>query len=92
MKILFGIIGALLALFILIFGVLIGTKAIGFQAVAVIALGIMIVAGIFVWKKHAKNEIVRSAAFGVFTGSIVYLALIFIAKTIVFSLISGLIK
>ncbi len=89
-KILFGIIGALVALFIFVATVVLLTGLIGFQAVAVLALGLMIVVSFICWKKFAKNEIVRDISFGALCGSLVYLVLIFLFKTIIFSLLGGI--
>lgn len=89
-KILFGIIGALAALFIFVANILLLTGLIGFQTVAVLGLGLMIVAGFICWKKFEKNEIVRDVSFGVLCGSLVYLVLIFLFKTVVFSLLGGI--
>ncbi len=89
-KILFGIIGALLALFLFIAAVMMGTNLIGFQAVAVIELGISIAAGFLCSKKFAKDEMLKSISLGAFYGSIGYLVLIVIGKTVLFSLLSGI--
>ena len=89
-KIIFGIIGALLAFFIFILAVMLGTNALGFQAVAIIELSINIIAGFILSKKFAHNEVVRSLSLGAAYSSIAYLIIIFAAKTIVFSLISGI--
>lgn len=89
-KILFGFIGALIAFFLFVLAVMIGTNALGFQAVAVIELLLNMAIGFVCLKKFPKNEIVRPLSFGVLYGSIVYLALIFIFKTLVFSLLSGI--
>lgn len=96
-KILFGIIGALLALFIFIFAVLLLNSSIGFQAVAVIELGLNIIVGFVCWKKFggkkdqiSTNEIIASLSLGAVYGSIIYLVLIFIAKTVAFSLLGGI--
>ncbi len=104
-KILFGIIGALIALLLLILGVIIGTNAIGFQAVAVIELGLNIIVTFLLSKKfapapgytkatpsHPNHEMLHSLSLGALYGSIAYLALIFIAKTVVFSLLSGIVN
>ncbi len=89
-KILFGVIGALLAFFVFVSAVMLFTGLIGFQTVAVLVLGLMIVVSFICWKKFAKNEIVRDVSFGALCGSLVYLVLIFLFKTLVFSLLGGI--
>lgn len=89
-RVLFGIIGALAALFIFVAKVLLLTSLIGFQTVAVLVLGLMIIVSFICWKKFAQNEIVRDISFGALCGSLVYLVLIFLFKTLVFSLLGGI--
>lgn len=89
-KILFGIIGALLALLVFIFFVMIGTSAVGFQNVAIVELGLSAVGSFVAAKKFAKDEMIRTLSFGAFIGSIVYLLLILIGKTVLFSLLGGI--
>lgn len=89
-KILFGIIGALLALAITIIAVMLATKSIGAEAMIVIILLINGITSFMYWKKLHKNEIVRSIAKGAFYGSITFLVLFYITKTVVFSLLSGI--
>ncbi len=89
-KILFGVIGALAALLVFVLAVMLLTSALGFQIVAVLELGINIVAGFICWKKFQDNEIIRALSMGVLASSIFYLLIIFIAKTVVFSLLSGI--
>ncbi len=89
-KILFGIIGALIALLIFILAVMLGTNALGFQSVAVVELGLNMIAGFLLSKKFAKDEMIRSLSLGAFYGSLVYLVLIFLAKTLVFSLLGSI--
>lgn len=89
-KVIFGIIGALLALLLFILFVMIGTNAIGFQNVAIIELGLTAVGSFIATKKFAKNEMIRALSFGALIGSIIYLLLILIGKTVVFSLLSGI--
>lgn len=89
-KILYGIIGSLLALFIFVAAVMLFNNLIGFQAVAVIELGLSIIASFISSKKFAGNEMVRYLSLGALYGSLGYLVLIFIFKTVVFSLLSGI--
>jgi hypothetical protein len=89
-KILFGIIGALVALFLFVLAVMAGTGPLGFQNVAVLELGFNMIAGFVCWKKFPKNEMIASLSLGALYGSIVYLALIFIFKTVVFSLLGSI--
>ncbi len=89
-KILFGIIGALAALFVFVGAVMLLNNLIGFQAVAVVELGLSIAGGFFFSKKFAENEIAQPFSLGVFYGSLVYLVLIFIFKTVIFSLLGGI--
>jgi hypothetical protein len=89
-KILFGIIGALIALFIFVAKVLLLTGLIGFQTVAVLVLGLMIIVSFICWKKFEKNELIRDVSFGALCGSLLYLVLIFLFKSLVFSLLGGI--
>jgi len=97
-KILFGIIGALVAFFVFILAVLLLNSSIGFQAVTVLELGLNIIIGFVCWKKFSNkkipatptNKMISSFSLGVLSGSIFYLVLIFIAKTIAFSLLAGI--
>jgi len=89
-KILFGIIGALVAFFLFILGVMLETRSIGFQNAAVLELSLNIIIGLVCWKKFPENEAVKNLSLGAMGGSIIYLALILIAETVVFSLVSGI--
>jgi len=89
-KILFGIIGALAALLVFIFFVMIGNSTIGFQNVAIIELGLSAVGSFVATKKFAKDEMIRAISFGAFIGSITFLILILIGKAVLFSLLGGI--
>ena len=89
-KILYIVIGALVALFIFVGAVSIFNNSLGFQNVAIIDLILTMTAGFLCSKKFASNEIVKYLSLGALYGALVYLVLIFIGKTIVFSLLSGI--
>jgi hypothetical protein len=91
-KILFGIIGALLALLLLVLAVFLGTNLLGFQIVAVLELCLNMIAGFLLSKKFAKNEMVKNLSLGALYGSFAYLALIFLAKTVAFSLLGSILN
>lgn len=89
-RILFGIIGALTALLFFVLAVMLTTNLVAFQITAVIELGLTVLAGFIFSKKFAKNETVKAFSLGACYGALGYLVLIFIGKTVVFSLLGSI--